>query len=50
LRFCFPLQGYGIGPDHLPELAAKAAATSSMKTNPIPLTPPELVAAMRRAL
>ena len=45
-----PLRSYGIGPEHLSGLAEKAANTSSMKANPIQLTPSELVAIMHRAL
>jgi alcohol dehydrogenase class IV len=35
------LKTYGIGPSDFPSLAAKAAATSSMKGNPFPLAPEE---------
>jgi alcohol dehydrogenase class IV len=37
-----PLRAYGIGEDDIPALAAKAALASSMKGNPIALTPDEL--------
>jgi alcohol dehydrogenase class IV len=45
-----PLGDYGVGPHHLTDLAAKAANTSSMKANPIALTPEQLAAILRRAL
>ena len=44
------LSAYGIGPKHVPDLVAKAANASSMKTNPIALTAEELAAALSRAL
>jgi len=44
-----PLRSYGIGSDHLTSLVADAANTSSMKANPIQLTPVELAAVLRRA-
>jgi alcohol dehydrogenase class IV len=37
-----PLGGYGVCPDHIPELVEKASQTSSMKGNPIVLTTEEL--------
>jgi alcohol dehydrogenase class IV len=37
-----PLGGYGVSPDHIPELVEKASQTSSMKGNPIVLTTEEL--------
>ena len=37
-----PLRSYGIKESDLPELIAKAAAASSMKANPLPLTDTEL--------
>ena len=40
-----PLCAYGIGQEHIVDLAAKAANTSSIKANPIALTPDELSAA-----
>lgn len=44
------LARYGVGPGHLPSLATKAAAASSMKANPIPLTQGELVTLLTAAL
>ena len=41
---------YGIGPQHAADLVAKAAKASSMKANPIALTPEELTEVLRRAL
>lgn len=41
---------YGIKPDHIDELVKKAAQASSMKANPILLTPEELAEALRLAL
>ncbi|MBL9139136.1 MAG: iron-containing alcohol dehydrogenase [Verrucomicrobiales bacterium] len=38
------LRTYGITPADFSDLAQKAAAASSMKANPIPLTPPEITA------
>jgi alcohol dehydrogenase class IV len=38
-----PLKAYGIGEQHVPELIAEAARASSMKGNPLALTPEELV-------
>jgi alcohol dehydrogenase class IV len=37
-----PLRAYGVGDAHIEELVEKAARTSSMKGNPIVLTPAEL--------
>ncbi len=45
-----PLRAYGIGPADIDSLAGKAAQTSSMKGNPIPLTDEELREIARRAL
>lgn len=44
------LSAYGIGPDHIPELAGKAAQASSMKGNPVALTADELAGILGRAL
>ena len=41
---------YGIHEEHVADLVAKAANTSSMKANPIVLSPDELAAALRLAL
>ena len=41
---------YGIRDEHLPDLIAKAANASSMKANPITLTPDELSATLRLAM
>ncbi len=45
-----PLGVYGIREEHVADLAAKAANASSMKANPIALTPEELKDTLRRAL
>lgn len=45
-----PLHAYGIGPDHVATLVAHAANASSMKANPIVLTPEELTDTLRHAL
>ena len=45
-----PLRSYGIGPEHVPDLVAKAVNASSMKANPIALAPEELAATLRQAL
>ncbi len=45
-----PLRVYGIGPEHVAELVVKAANASSMKANPVALTPEELAVTLRRAL
>jgi len=44
------LRSYGIGATHVEDLAAKAAAASSMKANPIVLTSKELIATLEAAL
>jgi alcohol dehydrogenase class IV len=44
------LRSYGIGETHVEDLAAKAAAASSMKANPIVLTSKELIATLEAAL
>jgi alcohol dehydrogenase class IV len=44
-----PLRAYGVGPEHAVELAAKASKASSMKGNPILLTPAELETIIIRA-
>jgi alcohol dehydrogenase class IV len=41
---------YGICEEHVADLAAKAANASSMKANPVALTPDELAEMLRRAL
>ena len=41
---------YGLREEHLPDLVAKAAKASSMKANPIVLTPEELAEILRQAL
>lgn len=43
------LRHYGIREEHFPDLISKAANASSMKANPIPLTPAELTEILRRA-
>jgi alcohol dehydrogenase class IV len=45
-----PLRTYGITSGHLPDLVAKAAQASSMKANPLPLTPDELAGILSEAL
>jgi alcohol dehydrogenase class IV len=45
-----PLRSYGIREEHLEALVASAAQASSMKGNPIALTPAELTEALARAL
>ena len=45
-----PLGAYGIGDEHVADLVAKAAQASSMKANPVALTPKELAATLRQAL
>jgi alcohol dehydrogenase class IV len=45
-----PLRAYGIRAEHIPDLVEKAARASSMKANPIPLTPEELTGVMQAAL
>jgi alcohol dehydrogenase class IV len=44
------LATYGIAGRDIPVLIEKAAKASSMKANPIPLTPPELEAVLAKAL
>lgn len=45
-----PLGAYGLREEHVADLVAKAASASSMKANPIVLTPDELAQTLRRAL
>jgi alcohol dehydrogenase class IV len=45
-----PLRTYGVSAGDIPELADKAAKASSMKGNPIPLTPAELGEILARAI
>jgi alcohol dehydrogenase class IV len=45
-----PLRSYGLTPAHTPELIEKAANASSMKANPIALTPAELADILARAM
>jgi len=45
-----PLGAYGIRDEHVADVAAKAANASSMKANPIALTPEELTEILERAL
>jgi alcohol dehydrogenase class IV len=45
-----PLRSYGIGPQHIADLVAKASTTSSMKANPVELTTDELAAVLQQAL
>jgi alcohol dehydrogenase class IV len=44
------LGAYGIHEEHIASLVAKAASASSMKANPIALTPEELTATLRQAV
>ncbi|HYJ10574.1 MAG TPA: iron-containing alcohol dehydrogenase [Polyangiaceae bacterium] len=44
------LASYGVTAAHIPDLVTKAAAASSMKGNPLPLTPAELSAILEQAL
>ena len=44
------LGAYGVREEHVADIVAKAANASSMKANPIALTPDELAQALRRAL
>lgn len=44
------LSAYGIGAAHVNELVAKAAKASSMKANPVALTPEELSAVLQASL
>jgi alcohol dehydrogenase class IV len=45
-----PLSSYGLRPQDTPEIAAKAAVSSSMQGNPVPLTQPQLQAILAQAL
>ena len=45
-----PLNAYGIAEQHVPKLIAEAAKASSMKGNPLVLTPDELREVLTRAL
>jgi alcohol dehydrogenase class IV len=45
-----PLKAYGLGEQDVPELIAEAARASSMKANPIVLTPEELSEVLRWAM
>lgn len=45
-----PLSHYGLKAEHTAELVGKAAQASSMKANPIALTPEELATVLDRAL
>ena len=44
------LAAYGLTARHIPGLVDKAGKASSMKANPISLTPDELTAILRNAL
>ena len=44
------LSAWGVEEEHLPDIARKAAAASSMKANPVALTEEELVQILRAAL
>jgi alcohol dehydrogenase class IV len=44
------LRTYGVQPEQIPDIVAKAANASSMKANPVTLTPEELSAILRAAL
>ena len=44
-----PLRAYGVRPEDFEALVEKAAKASSMKTNPIVLTPEELMEILTRA-
>jgi alcohol dehydrogenase class IV len=44
------LGAYGIGKDQLANIVVKSANSSSMKANPIVLTPDELTHTLRQAL
>ena len=44
------LGAYGLREEHVADVVAKAAQASSMKANPIALTPEELAQTLRRAL
>lgn len=45
-----PLGSYGIRPEHVAPLVEQARKASSMKANPLELTPEELTATLQRAL
>jgi alcohol dehydrogenase class IV len=45
-----PLRAYGLNASHIPELVAKAANASSMKANPVKLSPDELAGLLDQAL
>jgi alcohol dehydrogenase class IV len=45
-----PLKAYGIGEPDVPALIAEAAKASSMKANPLPLTPEELAEVLRMSI
>jgi len=45
-----PLGAYGIREEHVTDLVAKAANASSMKANPVELTPVELAETLRAAI
>jgi alcohol dehydrogenase class IV len=45
-----PLHAWGIREEHIPDLVEKAARASSMKANPVALTPRELTAVIQEAL
>jgi alcohol dehydrogenase class IV len=45
-----PLSAYGIGEQHVADLVGKAARASSMKANPIVLTPSELTEVLKESL
>jgi alcohol dehydrogenase class IV len=43
------LSAFGLGVDELPEIVAQAQRASSMKANPVVLTPVELAGILSRA-
>ncbi len=45
-----PLRNYGIAPEHIDEIVLKAARSSSMKANPIELTPADLKSILEKAI
>lgn len=45
-----PLTTYAVDPSTFPEIAEKASKASSMKGNPVPLTPDELIAILNQAM
>ena len=45
-----PLRSFGVSEEHIPDIAAKAAAASSMKANPVALSPAELTEILLRAI